>query len=831
MSRCRLPSSLSSPKVAFQKRLLAHAVSVASVGFVATAVPVIAQENIHDQTSESRDFSISAGPMDKALSQLASTAGITLSFDPQQLSTLTSPGLKGNFSISEALDALLSGSGFQAMRTRSGGYSVVKKANAAQGMVLDPLRIQSDVEVRFGDAPAEPGGFKAEYQTTATKTPLPLRETPQAVSVVTGESLEARQVQNLANAVELSPSVSSFATGIIGSGPDVFGGKGQKSNSFNIRGQNVDVRTDGFRDATFYGDDNNVDIAAFERVEVLRGPSGFYGRGSLGGFINKVRKKPRAEFDASISAHVGSYDNYRTEGGITGALNANKRIRGRVDFAYEDAGAFTDEIESERKFVAPSFEAVINDKTRLLLQFLYQKDDYDANPGVPLQIVGDQIEVFDQFSSRTALYGDLSDRSSKETRMATLTVNHELSDRWLASLYLQGQKQKTDFTLGSYVSFYYGYFDNSHRKDENEAEEWAGELRFQGSFDSFGREHKALFGMEINERETTRGWGYSFDYLYIDPVSFSGDLSVFTALPSSDIPTLFTNDNNAKNQAIYGQAIMSLHDRTRLLIGARYDEAEVDNVANFGSTPETDSADDAWTGRLGLMQTFSENINAYAIYAESFTPSPGVDRNGNPLDPETGAGFEVGLKAEWLDKKLAFDLALYRQELDNRPIPDPENENFVVSSGVHRADGVELEINGSFYPGWTIGAAASWMDNEFTESDDPNSGLSINGTFDNQFSLYTGYELEQGKLAGLGMGATFIQVGERKYIRDSRQVYLEGYHRLDLNVSYTGVPNWDVNLLVRNVTDEEYFVDGSSSVNNYWGSPRSALLKVTFRFD
>lgn len=89
-----------------------------------------------------------------------------------------------------------------------------------------------------------------------------------------------------------------------------------------------------------------------------------------------------------------------------------------------------------------------------------------------------------------------------------------------------------------------------------------------------------------------------------------------------------------------------------------------------------------------------------------------LSRNGI-LDPETGAGFELGLKGEWFDGQLGATAAVFQQELDNRPIPDPGNgpsDSFSVSGGLERTDGIELEIAGTPLPGWTVGAASAWLD-------------------------------------------------------------------------------------------------------------------------
>jgi outer membrane receptor for ferric coprogen and ferric-rhodotorulic acid len=78
-------------------------------------------------------------------------------------------------------------------------------------------------------------GLKAEAQTTASKMELALRETPQSVSVITSEALDARQVLTLGQALEMSAGVTQFS----GNGPFA----GQPSFGFNqttIRGIQID---------------------------------------------------------------------------------------------------------------------------------------------------------------------------------------------------------------------------------------------------------------------------------------------------------------------------------------------------------------------------------------------------------------------------------------------------------------------------------------------------------------------------------------------------------------------------------------------------------------
>jgi len=771
-------------------------------------------------------YNIPAGNLSQVLNRFASQSGIAIVMNDSELKDMNSSGLQGRYSLTQGFQKILSGTGLTARKTAV-GYSIESNANQSDVTALTPVEVTGKLTT------VEPKGFKAEYQETATKMAMSLRETPQAISVVTRDSIDARQVTNLASALELTAGVSNNAdtSGGLTATPGAFGGKSGFDQKFIIRSQIADIRTDGFKVTSGLGGDDGVDLAAFERIEVVRGAPGLYGRGSLGGFINKVRKKPKAEFDADISVHAGSFDTYRAEADITGALDNDNKLLGQMAFAYDNSGAFTEEIENERLLLAPSFSAEISDKTNLLVHFLYQKDEFDPNPGIPVQLVGDRITILPQFNSRTELYGRPGEKSEIDQYQAALTLKHELSDRWLASLNLHYSERENDFIQSGYAYVSFGAVYFAGYKDKWERESWAGELRLEGTFDAFEQEHRVILGLEANEQEFTREFGKSYTGS-IPLNSFVNSPNHYPNYSKSDLPITINRRTELENQAIYAQFMLSLSERTKLLAGARYDDSDEHFRSSgvFSNNANDKANNKKFTKRFGLTHKFNSNFSAYGIYSESFDPILGRARNG-PLDPQTGEGVEAGLKTEWFDKKLGINLAIFRQELDKIPLVDPVDNNYSISSGLHRTDGIELEINGSPYPGWTLGGAASWSDNEFLEADDPNFGLAINGSVDKQFSLYTNYEFQSGDLKGLGLGVTYINVGDRNFISGS-QIYADGYDRFDLHVKYKASPNWDANLLVRNLTDETYL----DSVNpqlwggSYWGAPRAAMLTVNYNF-
>jgi len=788
-----------------------------------------------------QEVDIKAQPLATAIKDLAQKSGVQIGYNAKIVLGKNSSAVKGVFTTDEVLKKLLKGSGLTAIKKTSSSY-VVKNISDSGDNVSGTLALTTvGSQNRFGDGPQEQGGFKADYQKTATKMAMSLKETPQAISVVTRDSLDARLVKNLASAVELTAGINNIATenGGAKASPGMFAGQGQYDTNFLLRGQPSIVRSDGF----LVGN-TGVDLAAYERVEVVKGAAGFYGQGSLGGFINMVRKKPGSEFSANVNVQAGSFDTYRTDIDARGALNQDETLTGHVSMAYEDAGSFVDKLHNKRMMLAPSIEATINEKTRILTQLLYQKDEFDSNGGIPLELDGDRLKRWDNLDSRTELYGETGDKSETEVSEVIVKVDHQLSERWLASLQLQTNKSTRDIIEGNSASAYdYGYgvyIYTTATKDLWEQNFWAGELRLEGSFNAFNQEHKVLIGAEHNDQRRDRKFGSSYTQIGLAE-SFDGNFSDYGFLTREDISTSVIRNDDSHNNAVYAQVVFSLQEKTKLLISGRYDNthSKLDWTTDSGQVHNGDAVQhDEFTKRIGLTHAFNDNISVYAVYAESFQPSDAIGRNGI-LDPITGEGYELGFKTDWFNNKIGASLALYQQDLSNRPVEDPSNarledgtmEDFSISSGLHRTEGVELEVNGSPYLGVTLSASASWQDNEFL-NDDNNQGLSINGSIDNQFNLYTSYQWQTGVFKGLELGATFINVGERKFIDEGSQIYLDGYNRADLHLSYNALPNWDVSLLIRNVTDENYIESVNTWYNgNFRGSPRAVLLNVAYHFE
>ncbi|MGH7909603.1 MAG: TonB-dependent siderophore receptor, partial [Thermodesulfobacteriota bacterium] len=613
------------------------------------------------------------------------------------------------------------------------------------------------------------------------------------------------------------------------SGVGPFAGRGSFGlGQTQIRGIGSNFFTDrdeGFLSPIFAA---RPDLAPYERIEVLKGPSAtLYGRSSAGGFVNRVRKKPLPEFGSEFAGSVGSFDFYRAEGDVTGPLFESDGARGRLVLAYEDAGAFVDGVESERVVLAPSLEFDLTDSTRLLLQGTYQKDDFLPNPGFPLVRDGD---TFRAPNVRRSLYFGVPNEDEENTKILVgiAQLEQELGDDWLASLRLNRTATRQRAGAENYA---YGITPEgdttlfaSRLNQDNDV--WSGEICLNGNVELLGRPANVALGVDHTNFEFVNDQEYAtlgIANLYEEN---------FDDFPTQPTTPSFDGLDVQEGTGVYAQLQFRPFERLSVLLGGRYDWTDTSFENRLVSGSKVKKRVEAFSGRAGLTFDVTGQVSVYGLFAESFDPVTDPGANGQILDPETGEIYELGIKTEWLGRKLGITAAVFRLDRDNIPIAaltGPGEDPFSISAGLQRSDGIELEINGEPLPGWNVSFGGVLLDSEF--KDGPFVGSLPGGTADWQVGLFTSYELQGGPLNGLGFGVGLFAIDERGASTFVPGATLEGYERVDLHAFYNGFKPLKIALQVRNVFDERY-VEGADRLSfAQFGSPTAVLLTVRYDFE
>jgi iron complex outermembrane recepter protein len=653
-------------------------------------------------------------------------------------------------------------------------------------------------------------GYNPPNSSTATGTDTPLRDIPLSIQVIPQEVIEDRNVTELGDALETAASVVSVG----GRGTSVFG------PGFLIRGFSVN---DGiFRDGIATFSLAPLSTNDLERVEVLRGPASvLFGQGEPGGIINLVSKRPLSEPFYSASLTAGSFDTYRGDLDFSGPLNNSRTVRYRLNVSYENYGSFRDFVDGERFIVSPILTWDIGTNTSIDFFGQYISDRETIDEGIP--VINNEIADV----PRDRFFGEDFGEFEQEQFRLGYRLTHEFSDNFSirhSLQYLQYEPERyaplfdsINAATGELSRLAY-FAGGTYRRFFTNAEAIA-------EFNTGSVQHEVLFGVEY--RHDSEEPEFQFSNLYT-PINIFDP--VYTNDPY-DIDPEFFRDDNIDTISVYLQDQVELLPNLNLLAGVRYDSAnQFRTTRNLGEPREEfEQTDSEFSPRFGIVYQPIEPLSLYASYTTSFNPSFGASRNpdDSTFDPETGRQFEVGLKAD-LSEQLSLTFAAFDIRRQNVSTPDPNNPNFSVQTGEVASRGIELTLGGEILPGWNITTAYTLLDAFVSEDNTDVVGNGLANVPDNQFSLWTTYEIQRGDLAGLGFGLGFLYLSDRPG-NLSNTFSLPSFFRTDAALFYER-DNWRAQLNVENLFDIEYFSSSDGSLAVIPGRPFTILATVSVEF-
>ncbi|HDU8492407.1 TPA: TonB-dependent siderophore receptor [Aeromonas hydrophila] len=642
-----------------------------------------------------------------------------------------------------------------------------------------------------------------EEVATATRTNTPAKLVPQAIDSVKASELTAFG----------QPTLSEALTGI----PGVNASGDTRFDGVNIRGFSAsnDFYLDGFRDDMQY----TRDLGNTERVEVLKGPAAvLYGRGSTGGIVNRVSKKPQKGLESSVSAQVGSFDSRRLAADLNG--EAGEQVQVRLNLAQEDKDSFRNGVTSKRTLLAPSVNWEISDKLNWLVQ--YERNEHDRTPdrGIP-GVNGRPADVPKEY-----VYSDTRRDFIDDVAQSTRSrLTWDINDQWQLRQQLGYTSLDSQFD-NTYVTSVKGdQVTRSRWQQDLKANSLISNTEAEGQLQTGPVEHRLLVGFEQNWQERT-------PKLYQNATAIpAGNLYDPGSLPTYDGAMKLSSDANHKvrGYGLYLQDQLSLGD-WHLLAGLRRDDFTVTSRRNDLNKEETVSVT-SLSPRLGLVWNPIEEHAFYTSYSKTFTPvggeligiTPG-DKNNN-LDPQHTRLYEGGVKSDWLDGRLATTLSLYRLEMYNKRSKDPLDPTKVILTGLQRTEGIELSARAQLTDEFYLRGGIAIQDAEQVKADADLQGKRPMNVSRQNGELFAGYQSgKQGWFGETGVTA----VGDR-FADNANTTTLPGYARFDARAGYRW-QQWETQLSVENLTDHDYFVSATSASQIMPGTPRQLHLSAAYRF-
>lgn len=654
-------------------------------------------------------------------------------------------------------------------------------------------------------------GYRVPNTTTGSRTDTPIRDLPFSVQVVPQELLQDRQIESLNEALRTvagvtpdNPSYSAF-------------------EGFTIRGfTGRNIIRNGLRDDTNIT--NRVAVPNIQQIEVLKGPAGaLFSQGGPGGTVNIVTKKPLSTPRYTIEGTFGNFDTYSGFVDFTGPLNDSKTLLYRFIAGASSTGTFIDFFDRRSFLIAPSLTWQISPATRLTFEGEYTGSQQPNARGLPAK--GTVLPNINGRLPRNRFIGEPDDNLDENDRYAVrlgYTLEHNFSSNWqLRNAFratFQNVPQNSLFPsnlLADERTLERGLFSTGNQSQDN----YILDTSVVGNFRTGSISHKLLFGVDLNRDIYASG---SRQFI-LDPIDIFNPVYGSRRTFVADFPREpLTTDS----LGIYIQDQIDLLPNVKLLLGGRFDI--VSQKFDFADGSESFQQDEAFSPRVGLVYQPTDFLSLYGSYSRSFLQSVGTAFDRTLFEPERGTQYEVGIKADWLDRRLSTTLAFYQINRSNVLTADLINPNFSIQTGEQRSRGIELDIVGEILPGWKITAGYAYTDAEITEDNTFAIGNRINNVPEHAVSLWTTYEIQTGSLRGLGFGVGIFYVGERQGDLDN-SFQVPSYTRTDASVFYRR-DNFRIGLNLENLFDVEYFEAAESPLRVYYGAPFTVKGTISWTF-
>lgn len=217
---------------------------------------------------------------------------------------------------------------------------------AAIAQTRDEVQLPG-VKVRTGSeyetAAGPVAGYIATRAATASKTDTSLIETPQSISVITRDRMDAQKVNSASEALLYTPGVSGTV-------------RDERTDFFVIRGFDAATCRDGLPIGSSGPALPRFDIYGAERIEVLHGPASvLYGQNSPGGMANIITKRPTAEKLREIELQAGNFNPAQGAFDMGGPVDGDDMRLYRLTGLARDSKTSVDFVRDDRIFIAPAF--------------------------------------------------------------------------------------------------------------------------------------------------------------------------------------------------------------------------------------------------------------------------------------------------------------------------------------------------------------------------------------------------------------------------------------------------------------------------------------------
>lgn len=786
-----------------------------SVSALALHTPAAAQ-NAGTTTSSPRQISIAAGPLTTALNQLAAQTGLQILFDGSVANGKTSPGARGNLTPSQALAAVLSGTGVQ---SRFAG--------------------QSQVVLSVAEASADNPAVDADGATLLDRIAIygarnatTLASTSASVGITTAEQIESGQIRSfrdsfrrMANVMDADWTDAGFVIRGVNSEGLVPGGAPLAT-----------LYIDGVQQ-TVYGTRRGArGLFDVEQVEVYRGPqSTLSGRAAMAGAIYVKTKDPVFEKEAEISTTIGTGNLYGTAFMANTPLLDDQiavRIAGEIQrskndinyptfVGYDRYNEFTHDFYYQLRGKV-LFEPAEMPELRALLSYSFSHDDpYLRDIGGPAGSMGFS------FAEKRGDYQIPAYIEYRPTDVNNvgLDVTYDISDELkLTSLsaftYSDTDRFSPNYGTPGEINTYHGYY-----------KDWIAsqEVRLNYEGDKWNWVSGVYFALE-------------------DEKNFYDRTIPLGAINRNQVQH---NTQRSFNAALFGEATYEFVPTWKFTLGGRLDYTDQDITQHLVRTQPLGGTTTVLTNygasfnevnfvpKIGLSKALTDNQTVGVTYSQGFrTGGASYDsyrQTSYTYDPEKASTYELFYKGTFLDERLTINSNIFYTKYTDQQVqmqldPLDATTRRILNAASSEAWGFEFEPSFKVNDNLETFASLGFVHTEFKDFNDLTygnlSGLPFPEAPEWSLGLGARYTFDNGVYVGADAKYTSSYLARLGSLPHD---YLDSRWIVNMQAGYK-TERWEVNVFAQNLLDEEYFVYNDNDIAATLGERRSVGLNLKVKF-
>ncbi|MDI9801789.1 TonB-dependent siderophore receptor [Citrobacter koseri] len=666
-------------------------------------------------------------------------------------------------------------------------------------------------------------GMVATKTLSATKTSAELVKTPQSVSVVTRDQMDALDATSVSQALRYTAGAFTEYRGSSNRNDEVF------VRGFSYVPKFLDGLSFG---ATASSQTGTVDPWLLERVELVRGPASvLFGQVNPGGLISMTSKRPTSEPIHKVQFSTGNRDLAEGAFDFGGPLSDDGRVLYRLNGIARTQHNQVEDYKDSRVAIAPAITWYPNDQTRFTLLTSYQKDP-DAGYRNFLPAYGTVTSANGKYIPLDFNVSDPDyDQSWREQTMVGYEFEHQFND-------MMTFRQNARYASIKQKYRYLVYFNSKPEStllsrraqhEERTTNEFGIDNQLEAQFATAQMNHTLLGGLDYkssNDKQLLmRGSGSQYDMDWTHPV-YGVNVDESTFSPASH------EQQNLDQMGLYLQDQMSWNN-WELLLSGRYDWTEV-RTTDYINSEKTQQNDNKFTWRTGLLYAFDFGLSPYISYSTSYEPNLQTNRapGSAPFKPTTGKQTEVGVKYQPMDNTL-MSLALYDLKQSNVSTYN-STLGWFENAGEVRSKGVEAEIHSSLWDSVNLIGSYTYTDAETVNTTVAGTeGKTPARIPAHMASAFASYTFPGGPLKSLttGVGVRYIgtSYGDAKNTFKVPAVDLYdamvSYELGELNSSLKGAA---VQFNVNNIADTKYVASCASDTACFYGVGRTVTATVSY---